>query len=1041
MNGTKLLETFLDFPIFQSELLTGFSAAPSKNTLHLPVGAMRSLSYAVLVKKSKVPMLFIVPSFGEAQVLRDELRFWVSEENIEVLPPLDVFPFEGLLPNAEVVGERLKILSKIYCEKRFVVIAPVKAILFKTITPEQLKLNTISLEKNKTINREMLFARLVSVGYARRSIVGEKGEFAVRGGIVDIFPSQADLPIRIEFLGEEVESIRTFDPYNQRSFAEASKIEIIPCQEEFMAPVFEHLPSQAGIVLEEPIKIAKVCDRIGEEAKGFSAGDAALFMDFDNLQETLSGFSQLVVSELSGFEEEFVIDVARPKEFHKNLDAFRQEVSALVSQGQKVAVVSKHANRILDLLPDEAMVLNGDLKGGFVFKPLNFVLFTDKEIFEEEKRPQPKTSLPKEGVNRELLMSLKDGDYVVHENYGIGIYRGLEMLDLGEGNRGEYLQIEYQSEDRLFVPLHHMGLVQRFSAGDSDYKPKLDKLGSHHWEKTKSKAKTAIRDMTQELLKLYAVREKGQGFAYPSDDVYQAELEETFPYEETPDQKKTIDDVKRDLESTRPMDRLVCGDVGYGKTEVAVRAALKVVTSGKQVAVLVPTTILAEQHFNTFKERFSAFPFRVEMLSRFLSKEEQKKIVEEVGKGKVDVIIGTHRLLQKDISFRDLGLLVLDEEQKFGVVHKEKLKKLKANIDILALTATPIPRTLHFSLSGIRDMSVINTPPVDRLPVRTYVSEWGESLVKEAILKEVERGGQVFYVHPFVSSIRKVTTLLEKLVPDVKFGIVHGQLSPHQLEKTMIDFLDRKFEVLVCTNIIESGLDIPTVNTIIVDQADRFGLSQLYQLRGRVGRSSLRAYAYLLYQRGASITDCAIERLKTLQQYTALGSGYQIALKDLQIRGSGNLLGAQQSGHIAAIGFDLYTELLEEAAKELKGIIEHAPRETTIDLKINAYIPAEYVEDERQRIATYRRMNYLAEEKEIEEMKKELKDRFGAIPMPLLRLFRVLRLKLKARKCNVKAVEGDKDRISIHWWDKKSHMFNLEVLPEEEWFRRVEYLF
>ncbi|MFH1683603.1 MAG: transcription-repair coupling factor, partial [Candidatus Margulisiibacteriota bacterium] len=556
------------------------------------------------------------------------------------------------------------------------------------------------------------------------------------------------------------------------------------------------------------------------------------------------------------------------------------------------------------------------------------------------------------------------------------------------------------------------GLVEKYSSG-ADFKPRLSRLGSRKWLRIKSNVKKTLKDMTKELLELYATRAKVSGYAFHADDIWQDELAGTFPFEETPDQQKAINEAKRDMEASRPMDRLVCGDVGYGKTEVAIRAAAKAVSAGKQVAILVPTTILAEQHFNNFKKWFKYSPFVVEMLSRFKSKKEQADIVKSLNLGGVDIVIGTHRLLSKDVQFKDLGLLIIDEEQRFGVAHKEKVKKFKKTVDVLTLTATPIPRTLYLSLSGARDMSIINTPPVDRSPIRTYVLPWSEAVIREAILRELDRGGQIYFLHNFVETIDGVAAKIKKLIPEAKVAVGHGQMSEKELEKTMLGFLDRKFDVLVCTSIIESGLDITNVNTILIDQSDRFGLSQLYQIRGRVGRSAVRAYAYLFYNPQKIMTDQALERLKAIQEFTALGSGYKLAMRDLEIRGAGNLLGAQQSGHVMEVGFDLYCELLEEAVREVKGIAEVSPREVTIDLKVEAFIPEDYVTDDRQRIALYRRMNLLSTREQVDEIKKELADRFGKVPAKLSVLFDILYLRVRSLELGVRSIKEEDGKIII----------------------------
>ncbi|MGB9613084.1 MAG: transcription-repair coupling factor, partial [Candidatus Margulisiibacteriota bacterium] len=588
----------------------------------------------------------------------------------------------------------------------------------------------------------------------------------------------------------------------------------------------------------------------------------------------------------------------------------------------------------------------------------------------------------------------------------------------------EYLLIEYAEGDKLYVPPHMIGLVEKYLGGGKA-KPRLSRLGTKQWLRTRTRVKESLQKLTQELLQLYALRQKAEGYAYPADDLWQKELEATFPYEVTPDQAKAILEVKKDMESPRPMDRLVCGDVGYGKTEVAIRAAAKAISAGKQVALLAPTTILVEQHYHNFKQRFQNFPFIIEMLSRFRSAKEQKEVIKLLESGGVDMVIGTHRLLSKDVKFKDLGLLIIDEEQKFGVRHKEKLKQMKKTVDVLTLTATPIPRTLYFSLSGIKQLSLISTPPVDRCPIRTYVLPFSEKVIREATLRELDRGGQIYFVHNYVETIEGMASKIRKLVPEARVVVAHGQMEERVLEKTMLDFLERKYDLLVCTAIIESGLDIPSVNTIFIDHAQSFGLSQLYQIRGRVGRSAVRAYAYLFYHPAKSMTDQAVERLKAIQEFTALGSGYKLALRDLEIRGAGNLLGPEQSGHIYEVGFDLYCELLEETVKEMKGEKVVPRREVEIDLKVEASIPPDYVPDDRQRIALYRRMNSITTKDAVEELRKELEDRYGKIPPQLETLLRILRLKIAALKAGVKSVKEEKGKIRIEWVVNKVRLIEI----------------
>jgi transcription-repair coupling factor (superfamily II helicase) len=810
---------------------------------------------------------------------------------------------------------------------------------------------------------------------------------------MDIFSLNLGHPVRIEFVGDEIESIRSFDPYSQRSLQTLTGIDILPAREPFDVSLFNLLPKDILVAFNESMELSRAADKHIDEAKDFSS--KLNYLTFDEIQGQTVDFKKIELSAFIKPGEEAAVTAA---------PAYVNKFSEIPGEA---IIVSKHAARLREEIGRD--VWEGSLSGGFVFNAVQLV--SDKELFGEEVVLRRTKVIPAEGVADELLADLKAGDYVVHENYGIAVYRGMDTLEIDELKQ-EYLVLEFAQEDKVFVPPSMAGMIEKYSSG-GDFRPKLSRLGTRTWTRTKGRVKDRLRDMTKELLDLYAAREKYAGFAFPPDDIWQVELAGTFPFEETPDQRKAIHETKKDMELTRPMDRLVCGDVGYGKTEVAMRAAAKAISAGKQVAILVPTTILAEQHYNNFKERFKSSPFNIEMLSRFRTKKEQEQTVKALAGGVVDIVIGTHRLLSKDVKFKDLGLLIIDEEQRFGVGHKEKIKRFKKTVDVLTLTATPIPRTLYLSLSGARSMSVINTPPVDRSPIRTYVLPWSEAVIREAVLRELDRGGQVYFLHNFVETIDGVASKIKKLVPEAKVAIGHGQMSERKLEQTMIDFLDKKFNVLVCTSIIESGLDIPNVNTILIDQADRLGLSQLYQIRGRVGRSAVRAYAYLFYRPEKVMTDTALERLKAIQEFTALGSGYKLAMRDLEIRGAGNLLGADQSGHIMEVGFDLYCELLEEAVREVKGIKEMTPREVTVDLKIEAFIPDDYITDDRQRIAVYRRMNLLSTSEEVNEMGRELGDRFGKLPAKLLKLFDILYLKTRALKAGIKSIKEEGRYIII----------------------------
>jgi transcription-repair coupling factor (superfamily II helicase) len=945
-------------------------------------------------------ILIITSSSAKAEMLKAETALFTNCP-INVFPAPDTVPGEGIKPSKELVGERQRVLAG-----KGLIIAPVKAVMWQTSR----RLEEIRLLGNQGIRLEDLLVKLIEFGYHRFDIVGERGEFSVRGGIVDVFPLNSERPLRLEFSGDKIESLREYDPYSQRSIRKLDQAVIFAAEEGYEVPVFTHLGKDWLIVFDELLEISRVADQQIEEQRSFPG--SLPYLTLDKIQELTDSFSKIEFSSFlnPGEEPEF----SSPPSY----------INKLNTLPAKAEIFSRHAQRLREEL--NRPVSEGSLRGGFIFQDREII--SDRELFGEEQMLHKVKPASAEGVADELLADLKKGDYVVHENYGIARFQGMTMLAI-EGVNQEYLLLEFDHGDQVFVPPSQAGLVEKYSSG-SDLTPRLSRLGTMVWTNKKRRVKKALKDMTEELLKLYAARQKLPAFAFPADDIWQKELADTFPYEETPDQRKAIIETKRDLEALRPMDRLICGDVGYGKTEVAIRAAAKVVAAGKQVAILVPTTILAEQHFNNFADRFKNSPFVVEMLSRFRSKKEQATIVNALAIGGVDILIGTHRLLSKDIKFKDLGLLIIDEEQRFGVGHKEKLKKLKETVDTLTLSATPIPRTLYLSLSGARDMSVITTPPVDRSPIRTYVLPWSEAVISEAIRREIDRGGQVYFLHNFVESIEGIAVKIKRLVPQARVTIGHGQMSAESLEKTMISFLDRKYDVLVCTSIIESGLDITNVNTILIDQADRFGLSQLYQIRGRVGRSAVRAYAYLFYHPDKIMTDQAVERLKAIQEFTALGSGYKLARRDLEIRGAGNLLGAEQSGHIEEIGFDLYCELLEQAVKEVKGIKEISPREVVIDLKIEAFIPEDYVKDERQRIALYRRMNLVSNQEEIKALKLELRDRFGAIPEKLEELFIVLALRVGAFKAGVKSVKESNGQIIIEKMTGKKIKIEIKGLDK-----------
>ena len=988
---------------FMVETLSALDRKETPILSGIPGSASSSICAALLDHFPSI--LMVVATGAKAEAVKTELELFSGKET-KLFPVPDSMLGERMEPSKDLTGERLSILAHWDSGEGGVVVAPAKALEWKTFPKAKITNLKLKITRPGRVWLDNFIEKLIQLGYRRFDIVGGRGEFSVRGGLIDIFPLNLEHPVRVELAGDAVESIRSFDAYSQRSIDRLSEIIILPAHEIYEAGLFEHLPLNSLILFEETLEIENALKKQKDEPDFFTADPR--YLTFDEIQKGIKKFRRL---ELSAF--------LRPGE-ESNFDVSPDYVGKLNEIPRDSVIISKHASRLKTEI--EANIFEGSIRGGFVFEGLQ--LLSDKELFGEQLVSRRQKVAAVEGVADDLLADLKSNDYVVHENYGIGIYRGTAKLDW-EGVTQEYFEIEFAGGDRVYVPPSMAGLVEKYSGG-GEVKPKLSRLGTKLWLKTKNQVKKTLRDMTQELLTLYAARQKFPGYPFPGDDIWQVELEGTFPFDETPDQQKAINDTKRDMESARPMDRLVCGDVGYGKTEVAIRAAVKAVSAGKQVAILVPTTILAEQHYNNFKNRLKSFPFMAEMLSRFRSKKEQTNVIKALVGGGVDIVIGTHRLLSKDVKFRDLGLLIVDEEQRFGVTHKEKLKKLKQTVDVLSLSATPIPRTLYLSLSGARDMSVINTPPVDRSPIRTYVLPWNEAVIREAIRREMDRGGQVYFVHNFVESIEGIASKIKKLVPEAKVAIGHGQMSEKTLEKTMLDFLDKKYDVLVCTSIIESGLDITNVNTILIDHADRFGLSQLYQIRGRVGRSPVRAYAYLFYHPEKVMTDQALERLKAIQEFTALGSGYKLAMRDLEIRGAGNLLGAEQSGHILEVGFDLYCELLEEAVKEIKGIQEVSPRTVEIDLKVEAYIPDQYISDDRQRLAIYRRMNLINAQAAVNDLKNELIDRFGNFPAPVDKLFDLLNLKMKALKTGVVGIKEEEGEIKIEWLSGKRKRIKVQ---------------
>jgi len=890
----------------------------------------------------------------------------------------------------------------------------------------------------------------VFLGYERLPEVEAVGHFARRGGILDIYPVGLADPIRLEFDGDSVVSLRRFDAATQRSLEQLANAVVLPRHEVLLDPetfaaaatngegptgfheglerftdrydpergsLLDYLPEGALVIAQDPGALRLRGEELAEEIeREYRAQQehypdlsppASLFLPGSALTEVLARpgwhwMGTIAEADAPRLRESFV-DCRPAEPMQRSIERLKAHLAELAANGIRAVILCDNTgqrDRLVELIGDatEATLAVGLIAAGFTLPGAGLAFLTDHEIFSRYRRRRRRLRKTG-GLSLAELSALRIGDFVVHEDHGIGTYRGMKRLTLN-GQETDCLEIAYASGDRLFVPVHQLGLVSRYAA-EEGARPAIHRLGSTTWQKTKAKAKQAIQDMAEELIKAYAARRALAGHAFKPDTVWQRELEASFPYEETPDQLAAIEAVKGDMETGRPMDRLICGDVGYGKTEVAIRAAFKAVQDGKQVAVLVPTTILAQQHGLTFRERLADFPVKVEVLSRFRTTREQKDVLAQAAAGTVDIVIGTHRLLSKDVRFRSLGLVVIDEEHRFGVAQKEKLRQLTAQVDVLALTATPIPRTLNLSLAGARDMSVIETPPRDRLPVHTEIGEFADDLVTDAILREIDRGGQVFFVHNRVETIHNTALRVQRLVPQVRLAVAHGQMAERDLERVMLEFLERKSDVLVSTMIIESGLDIPSVNTLILDRADTLGLAQLYQLRGRVGRSSHRAYAYLLVPSRRVLTEEAEKRLRVIEEFDELGVGFKIALKDMEIRGAGNLLGPEQHGFIVGLGFDLYLKLLEEAVGELRGAAAEIQPEPRLITDWSAYLPDDYVPDEHEKLTLYRRLADARDLSQIDDLTLEMRDRFGALPPPAVALVELRRFRLLGREAQV----------------------------------------
>lgn len=982
-------------------------------------------------------------------------------EETYLYPARDLLFYYADIKGKTLTNRRMEVLRAIAEKKKeepVTVITTMDAFLDGIISPDEIQKNRIHITGEDTVDLTKLEQDLTALGYERESQIEAPGQFAVRGGIIDVFPLAEEMPVRIELWGDEIDSIRMFDAKSQRSIENISEITIYPASENCfgnngLVSFLKYFPENETLLFyDEPHRLQETAETVEAEYTESLKNRADAGMKEEGEEELRVFQTKDIISEMNRYSgiglttleskcglfkvrSVYTVQAKGVNPYNNSFELLTRDLKRLKRNGYRVVLLSgsrTRAKRLAEDLrdydlssfysedmqrevkPGEIMAAYGYASEGYEYPMLKFVVISESDIFGRKKKKKKRKKY--EGQRIQDFAELKPGDYVVHENHGIGVYKGIEKIEV-EKIVKDYMKIVYAEGGVLYIPVAQMDLIQKYAGADAK-KPRLNKLGTIQWGKTKSQVKKAVQIVAKDLVELYAVRQQSEGFVYGPDTVWQKEFEEMFPFEETDDQLQAIEDTKHDMESKKIMDRLICGDVGYGKTEIAIRAAFKAVQEGKQVVCLVPTTILAQQHYNTFVQRLKEFPVRIDLLCRFRSAAEQKKTIEDTKKGFVDILVGTHRVLSKDVVFKDLGLLIIDEEQRFGVTHKEKIKKLKENIDVLTLTATPIPRTLHMSLIGIRDMSVLEEAPNERMPIQTYVMEYNDEMVREAITRELARDGQVYYVYNRVNDIADVAGRIQSLVPDANVAFAHGQMKERELEDIMYDFINGDIDVLVSTTIIETGLDIPNANTMIIQDADRFGLSQLYQLRGRVGRSNRMAYAFLLYQRDKLLKEVAEKRLSAIREFTDLGSGIKIAMRDLEIRGAGNLLGEAQSGHMEAVGYDLYCKMLNEAVRQLKGGPEAETFTTLIDLNVDAYIPEYYIKNEYQKLDIYKRIAAIESEEELEDMTEELIDRFGDIPKKVQQLLVIASLKSPAHSVYVTAIEQKGEEIRFTMYEK-----------------------
>lgn len=1112
----KPLEELAEYVEAKEELIKKcgvieFDGCQDAQKLHMWYGFGKQFTQKVIITYSE----------QKAKEIYEDYQFY--EKNVYLYPARDLIFYQADIHGNLLTTQRLECLQALFSGENATIVTTMDAFMEHLIPMERILSSIITLELMEAVDLNEFSQKLVSYGYERTYQVESKGQFSIRGGILDIYPLTEENPIRIELWGDEIDSIRSFDILSQRSLAKLEEITIFPATETILTKE----EKEAGIarmekeaaelskkfrddfLTEEAHRVVSLVQTFKEELLELQytncniAGYLDYFyeeqcslLDYFNKEQTvffldepsrlfekasvveaefvesmkqrmekgyaLKGQAALLYRKeelFAGFETRHTVAMSalKPKRgiykaltshsvVAKSMNSYNNSFEALIADlkrfkknGYRVVLVSSSRTRAERLTEDireeglscyyaadlskavgvgEVMVVYGQIKQGFEYPLIRFVVISESDIFTVKKKKKRRIK-KYDGQRIQSFTELSVGDYVVHESHGLGIYKGIEQVTV-EGVTKDYMKIEYRDGGNLYIPATGLDAIQKY-AGKGSAKPKINKLGGTEWTKTKARVKSAVDTIANDLVELYAVRSNTKGFQFSRDTIWQTEFEELFPFEETEDQMLAIEATKQDMESTKIMDRLICGDVGYGKTEIAIRAAFKAVQDGKQVVYLVPTTILAQQHYNTFVQRMKDFPCRVELMSRFRTPLEQKETIKGLKKGFVDIVIGTHRLLSKDIAYKDLGLLIIDEEQRFGVAHKEKIKKMKENIDVLTLTATPIPRTLHMSLVGIRDMSVLEEAPQDRMPIQTFVMEYNEEMVREAISREMARGGQVFYVYNRVKTIADMTATLARLVPEATVVYAHGQMKEHELEKIMFDFVNGDIDVLVSTTIIETGLDIPNVNTIIIHDSDNMGLSQLYQLRGRVGRSNRTAYAFLMYKKDKMLKEVAEKRLTAIREFTELGSGFKIAMRDLEIRGAGNMLGERQSGHMESVGYDLYCKMLNEAIKKRKGIETVEDYSVAVEMEIDAYIPDSYIVNEYQKIDIYKRIASIESEEEKEDMFEELTDRFGELPDCVINLLNIARLRMIAKSVYITEIKQEPNAFKLSIYEKAAY--------------------